>query len=451
MTPLIITTPRAPPTIFSNRDELREYYDNTLDTDPDLTQTSNDKSTPLGCVEEIIKTIPQHIFENPSLKWLDGCCGSGNWFVPVFWELVQYHSPDHILTKMLFFNDINRERLQIVRHVFCANQYQLNISNSDFLEDISGERSNEQSSDTSGTQPCEQYDIILANPPFARLADDNTRTAKNHNLIGPFLKQSLLRLRPSGHLIYLTPNNWLSLSDRNTLIRLLTSLQIVHLDLNSAKKYFKKIGSSFTYYCIENVPHYKPMIVAGIHRGIPYSNRVVSGERDYIPLYYTDLIRSILLKTVDSTAPKFAVETSSDLHKYTRRDIIRPEQSPEFPNRLHHTGAQTVYASRPHKYQLGWKVFIVLTSYYKVFADLDAGMTQSIAFIRCDDEETALMYEKILQHPLYRFINNICRWGNFNNIRLLQRFPVHLDPTTIYSHFEITNDEIALIEREVPA
>ena len=51
-------------------------------------------------------------------------------------------------------------------------------------------------------------------------------------------------------------------------------------------------------------------------------------------------------------------------------------------------------------------------------------MTQSIAFIRCKTEEEAQLYKKLLDHDLYRFLNNICRWGNFNNIRILQSFPL---------------------------
>ena len=77
-------------------------------------------------------------------------------------------------------------------------------------------------------------------------------------------------------------------------------------------------------------------------------------------------------------------------------------------------------------------------------------MTQSIVFILCSNEEEAKKYLKILQHPLYLFINNICRWGNFNNIRILQSFPIptieysgnHQD---IYDNFNITKEEIEFI------
>jgi hypothetical protein len=116
---------------------------------------------------------------------------------------------------------------------------------------------------------------------------------------------------------------------------------------------------------------------------------------------------------------------------------------------LIHTPKQTVYASRPHKFQEGYKVFISTTDKYKVFVD-ECGMTQSIVFIRCDTKVQAETYKNILEHPLYVFLNNICRWGNFNNIRILQSFPIPQLPVgDIYEYFNITPEEIQYIEENL--
>lgn len=152
-------------------------------------------------------------------------------------------------------------------------------------------------------------------------------------------------------------------------------------------------------------------------------------------------------KTIDNEdIPKFQVETSSDLHKYTKRHLIRETQDEIHTYRLIHTPHQTVYASKPHKFQEGYKVFLSTTDKYNVFVD-DCGMTQSIAFIRCNDINDAEKIMQILKHPLYVFLNNICRWGNFNNVRILQRFPIPLDDTNIYDSFGITKEEQDLIIR----
>ena len=110
-----------------------------------------------------------------------------------------------------------------------------------------------------------------------------------------------------------------------------------------------------------------------------------------------------------------------------------------------HTPKQTVWSSKPHKYQEGWKVFISTTSYYGTFVD-NCGMTQSIAFIRCEDENEANNISKVLSHPLYKFLNDICRYGNFNNIRILQCFPYCKDYDQVYKKFKITKEEQKFIE-----
>jgi hypothetical protein len=76
-------------------------------------------------------------------------------------------------------------------------------------------------------------------------------------------------------------------------------------------------------------------------------------------------------------------------------------------------------------------------------------MTQSIAFVRCKDKEEAESVSGILNHKLYVFLNNLCRWGNFNNIRILQRFPVPANAADIYGSFGITSGEIEFLEEIV--
>ena len=73
-------------------------------------------------------------------------------------------------------------------------------------------------------------------------------------------------------------------------------------------------------------------------------------------------------------------------------------------------------------------------------------MTQSIAFIICKDEMEAKNINVVLNHPMYKFINNICRYGNFNNIRILQKFPYCDNYKDVYKKFNITQDEIKFIE-----
>jgi SAM-dependent methyltransferase len=432
------TSIRSTPNIdTASFEDLKKYYDEVLNTDKSSYKSSNDEPTPINCIVEMISKIPRELWSKPDISILDPCCGNGNFFIPVIHELLKHHhTKSTILENILEFNDINETRLDNVRRVFGANdKYKLQVSNQDFMT----------------FEPNKTYDLILTNPPYAKMLENGQRASKNHNLIKEFIEKSLSLLKPGGYLLFLTPDNWMSYADRNKLIEIITQLQIIHLDIHSAKKYFKKIGSSFTWYIIQNTKAYQPMTVSGIWKKNAYSGTVLSQPRKYIPLLYNQIVQDILAKTVDNdTLPKFQVKTSSDLHRYTKAEFIRDEQTDIYQYKLIHTPKQTVWASRPHKYQDGYKVFISTTDKYGVFID-QCGMTQSIVFILCRDLEQATNYMQILQHPLYVFINNICRWGNFNNIRILQSFPIPdiARPDEIYAYFHINPTEIEFIENNL--
>ena len=413
--------------------EIKSHYDDVLNKDRASFKSSNDEPTPISCIEEMIKKIPTSFWNRDleNVKILDPVCGNGNFHSVIYNKLIKKNiSPKNILENILYFNDVDLNRTTMINTIFEENNYNLNVTTEDYLE----------------YNESQQFDLIVANPPYAKLLPNGKRASKNHNLIKPFLEKSLKLLKPNGYLLFITPDNWMSYADRNTLIEKLTSLQILYLNIHTAKKYFKKIGSSFTWYIIKNCPGKRKFTVEGIRKGVPYKSKVKSEVRKYIPLVYNDLIQSILHKTLDSDLPKFKVETSSDLHKYTKKHLISTEQDEDHPYRLIHTPKQTVYASRPHKYQSGYKVFISTTSYYSVGVD-NCGMTQSIAFIRCgDDIVKANKIRDILKHPLYKFLNDICRWGNFNNIRILQSFPKCDYIVSPWKKFSITEEEKIFIK-----
>jgi methylase of polypeptide subunit release factors len=408
-------------------EELKIYYDHILNKDKSTYKSTNDEPTPTECIETMFSKLPNTFYQNTNIKVLDPCCGNGNFHL-ILRNLLLAHgfNDTDILENIMYFNDINIDRTNNVKTIFGDNSL---VSNHDFLD----------------YQYNTKFDLIVANPPYAKLMTNGKRASKNHNLVKLFIKKSLELLHDGGFLIYIVPDNWMSLSDRNTLLREMTQFQFHWLDIHSAKKWFPKIGSSFTWFVLEKTPFYKPFTVQTLYKKELYTSSVISEIRDYIPLIYTDKVQNIFKKTIDANNEKFTVETSSDLHKFTKKELISTTQSDEFQYKLIHTPKQTVYAKRPHKFQNGYKVFISTTDTYKVFVD-NCGMTQSIVFIRCQNKTQADSFKTVLEHDLYKFINNICRWGNFNNIRILQKFPKCTNVQNIYNQFNITADEIKFIE-----
>lgn len=423
-------------TIEKSYEELKEYINNDLNKNKSLFKTSNDEPTPLECCEEMLSKIPNNFWSKENLKILDPCAGYGNFEIVLHNILRKQTSIKDILEKIITFNEINEKRISLIKDIFCGGKYKLNITKLDFLKYDDNEK----------------YDLQIANPPYAKFCETKDkdgniimkRASKNHTLVRDFIEKSLTICKDGGYIVYIVPNNWMSLADRNTIIKMLTKYQFHYLDIGTSKKYFPKIGSSFTYFILEKTPFYKDFQVNCLYNKKIYKSIVKSQVRDFIPLCYNNIVQSILNKVLEGDK-KFGIETSSDLHKYTKRNFINNEKNNEYKYRLIHTDKQTVYSKKPHKFQDGYKVFLSTTGAWNLFVD-NCGMTQSIAFIRTKDQNNALKYKKILEHPLYKFTNDICRWGNFNCIRILQRLAIPNNENDIYGSFNISQDEIDFIE-----
>lgn len=369
--------------------EIKRYF-NILDKNADHFVNTNDICTPIDCVIEMVDKIPLSFFEKKDLQILDPCCGNGN-----FHAYLSKKTP----LNNLFFNDINPCRLSNVQQFFGG---EANISSVDFLE----------------MDEAKKYDLIVANPPYAKIIKGK-RISKNHNMSRDFIRKALRMTKQNGLLLFIVPNNWMSFSDRNDLPKLLSTYQFLYIDVGGTKKYFPTVGSSFSWFLLQKTENKKPFTFAN-HYVIKKQEKVALKKGvNFIPLFYSSEVKTILEKVINNDCEKYLVETSSHLHNYTKKDFLSDEQSESFPFKIIHTPTKTRYANIPHKYQKGYKVFISLTNQYKTFIDT-CGMTQSVAFVRCENKAKADRIKKELDSEVFKFIVNITRYGNFNNIRVLQ-------------------------------
>jgi len=359
----------------------------------------NDITTPMILVKEMLDAIPRRVFKN-NMKILDPCVGLGNFLIGMQDKLTEYG----VSGELVGF-DINENRIDLAKQLLPN----ANIKNVDFLD-----------------MPEELYDVIVANPPYAKITDGK-RASKNHNIFPEFILKSLSMLKEGGAIVFICPTSWMSLSDRNIVAEKLTALNMVRLDINSSKKWFPGVGSSFSWFVCVNEPHEGAAHVTGKHLKHMFDSNVVLRNERFIPLLCTDMANRIM-KKITSGSVKLGIETSSDLHATTRKDIISNIPDDEHPYKLVHTKLQTKWAQRPHKFQDGIKVFICLSSTYETWID-SCGMTQSAAFVRCADNDQALSVKKTLDSLPFAFAVSITRYGNFANIRVLQKLSIRDDYT----------------------
>ncbi len=368
---------------------IKEHF-NKINNDSSHFVNSNDICTPMDCVIDMVDTVPKSFWAKKDIRVLDSCCGNGN-----FHAYIETKTP----LENLYFNEINEKRIANLHRYF---DRKINFTRKDFLS----------------FNETEHYDMVVSNPPYALFSNEK-RASKNHNLARSFIHKALDITKKGGYILFIVPNNWMSYSDRNTLPERMSRYQFIHLNIHGAKKYFPKVGSSFTWFLLQKTPNRREFTIENNYVVKNTKKVFLSKGIHFIPLYYDNLVKSIIEKVVYTDHPKYRVETSSDLHRTTRGDLLSKDPTQNHLYKLIHTPTQTIWSQRPHKYQAGVKVFISLTNQYQLFID-DCGMTQSIAFIRCRNQKEAELIRRELNSPVYRFVNNITRYGNFNNIRVLQ-------------------------------
>ena len=72
-------------------------------------------------IDKMLDLLPQELFENPDLKWLDPCAGTGYFMMKVYERLMKGLSAKkkalkkrhhHIITKQLYMVEVNDEPFQ---------------------------------------------------------------------------------------------------------------------------------------------------------------------------------------------------------------------------------------------------------------------------------------------------------------------------------------------------
>ena len=156
-------------------------------------QTYGEVFTPFHLVNTMLDSIPQKIWANPTIQWLDPANGTGHFMMIIYtrlWRELQEWEPDelkresHILTKMLFMVEINESNILFSRQLFGkkANIYHQSFFTYD-----------------------EQADIVVGNPPF-NISREKTCGKTQWQL---FVKRILYHtLRNNGYLLFMHPPIW---------------------------------------------------------------------------------------------------------------------------------------------------------------------------------------------------------------------------------------------------
>lgn len=185
--------------------EFLSKFQQKLSSNKQNKETYGEVFTSFTLINQMLDLLPESIFSNPNLKWLDPCAGTGYFMMKVYQRLMTGLSTEikalkkrhhHIITKQLYMVEINKDHLPELFRVFGENS---NILMGNYLNFNNL-----------------QFDIVVGNPPFnigglIKVPTNNISAKKNDGktIWGKFVIHSLNNLKLGGYLCFITPSIWL--------------------------------------------------------------------------------------------------------------------------------------------------------------------------------------------------------------------------------------------------
>ena len=207
---------------------FKKYIDENLTVNIKRKKDLGEVMTPVELVEQMLDTLPSHVWTNPSLKWLEPTCGSGHFMICIFKRLIAHFDANHIIQNMLYMIDISQDNVAKCRTLFGANA---NIYCSDILLYRNG-----------------LFDIIIGNVPFQQIS----LLGGKSKLYEKITAHCLTLLSDGGFMSLIVPDNLFS--GGNKTYKQLVNHNIHSLNLcKSNQAYFPKIQQFICYFLVQKI------------------------------------------------------------------------------------------------------------------------------------------------------------------------------------------------------
>lgn len=209
--------------------------------------------TPIELVCEMLDKLPDEVWKDPKLKWLDPANGIGNYPVVAYYKLMEnlkdvngYENntvrSKHIIENMLFMVELNPVNVKVCKKIFKMIDPDVtpNIYNKDFL--------------VWSSQIKNKFDVIMGNPPYQHKKAGQT---KSQAIWPNFVETSIKNcLKENGYLVFVHPVGWRNTDgDFKKVFNFIQERDLQHLTMRTFQdgaKTFGGSGTNFDYYCVKN-------------------------------------------------------------------------------------------------------------------------------------------------------------------------------------------------------
>jgi hypothetical protein len=418
--------------------------------------------TPVACCDEMTNELPQDYFKDIH-KTLEPCCGKGNFVLAIFDRF--YEGLSHINDKLLrcqtiiekciYYSDTEHVNIFITRHLLMCHAISKFSENEQWkiYQKVNDFNYNENIGDTleiniKNKWCIDGFDAIIGNPPYQERNKNGKSKHGKTNLWTKFIEYSFKNMNPSGYLLFITPSSWMNgtVSCFNSMI----NRQIHSMNIGECKKYFKGVGSTFSYYLIENKEIYKETSYKCKYKENIYEGTILlNKEMKMLPQLLSENMISIINKVfnwdnnnifirrdlIDKVGGESRIK--DDEYKYPFIAFIKKDGSKDIKFTKVELPTQKIK-----------KVLMFRHGYLNpTYDDGVNGVGDNIHYAEVENEIEGIHLLRLLKSPFITFIFEICKTSQFNNGRVMNwLYRKNPQYDNIYKLYNLTDNEIKFID-----
>jgi len=435
-------------------DDKLEFFKKYLTPSKDEVKLFGEVFTPIPLIEEMLDKLPEEVWTNPDLKWLDPANGIGNFPIVIYQRLMiglenEIKDPEdrkrHILESMLYMVDISSKNTFICMNIFDPeNKYKLNIYRGDFLN-----------SDMNEVFGVEKFDVIVGNPPYQGKKLGGGAGSGNA-IWHKFVVKVFSVLNKNKYLCFIHPIDWRISINKKKIKKAQNELfnkQIIYLKTGLAPF---NAGAFVDWYVIKNCN-----INSNTEIDFIDCKRHIRLSSNIYPLYsYNNLItENIIHKILTDEYNGLNFRKSFGGLTILNKNYKKAEY--KFAHGSQYVKDKWKYFEYPHINHFKQKVIMSAVRQFRPFYDDgNIGIGDHVHYILVKNKNEADFLISIINSKLSTFLQKIfsttfwdgkdSHWNNPYPISKIKLYNKVLEnDTEIYKHFNLTQEEIDYIENAV--
>ncbi|MFV2015125.1 MAG: Eco57I restriction-modification methylase domain-containing protein, partial [Candidatus Heimdallarchaeota archaeon] len=440
---------------YNCMEDKLEFFKKYLIPSQDEVKLFGEVFTPIPLIEEMLDKLPDDVWSNKNLKWLDPANGIGNFPIIIYQRLMkglkdiienEEDRKKHILENMLYMVDISSKNTFICMNIFDSNnEYNLNIYKGDFLtaniQEIFG---------------VEKFDIIVGNPPYQPSGSAGGKSGGNQKKLWvDFVEKGLDLVNHNQFLVFVHPTSWRAGTKKifKKIGNRLINGNFIFLEVNADENGHFKHSTRIDWYVWKNSSPNNHIVLKNKSSVIEIKNAFQS----IIPSTADSTIWSILDKTIFSDLEKIKSEYSDERIKAPGNEIDNIYQWPFVVAAKNGVW----FAEHQHNLQNIKKVFISTTTdgsgniYLGKDTEGKFGIFANFAFIAKNETQVENFYT-YLNSGLIRMIFKLFKFSRYISGAFVEKIPLpslnideHWTVENIYTSFNLTTKEIQCIENAI--